>query len=57
VAAVTEEAARLDAVPVTTGKDAVKLPQGHGAWVLEVDVEPLAGSWDELWRLAPGVAG
>lgn len=44
--------ARLGAVPVTTAKDRVKLPPSAPVWVVEVEVEPLAGSWDLLWRVA-----
>jgi len=49
-----EEARDLGAVAVTTGKDAVKLPAGTPAWVVEVEVVPLDGQWDRLWRLLPG---
>jgi tetraacyldisaccharide 4'-kinase len=47
--------AAAGAVAVTTAKDAVKLPQGVKAWVVEVEVVPTAGSWDSLWELTPGV--
>ncbi len=53
LAAVLEAAAALGAAPVTTAKDAVKLPPTAPVWVLETAVEPLAGSWRELWRLLP----
>ena len=45
------------AVAVTTAKDATKLPPGAPLWVLEVDVQPVDGSWDRLWQLTrlPGV--
>jgi tetraacyldisaccharide 4'-kinase len=49
------QAARLDAVPVTTVKDAVKLPAGSGVWVVEAEMRPLDGDWERLWRLLPGV--
>ncbi|NOZ93302.1 MAG: tetraacyldisaccharide 4'-kinase [Acidobacteria bacterium] len=49
-------AARHGAVAVTTAKDAVKLPPGCPAWVLEVEMAPLDGSWDALWAVAPGIA-
>jgi tetraacyldisaccharide 4'-kinase len=44
-----------DAVPVTTAKDAVKLPTGAEVWVVEAEMEPIEGSWRGLWRLLPGV--
>jgi len=44
-----------DAVPVTTAKDAVKLPAGAEVWVVEAEMEPIEGSWRGLWRLLPGV--
>ena len=53
LAAVLEAAAAGGALPVTTAKDAVKLPPTAPVWVLETVVEPLAGSWRELWRLLP----
>jgi tetraacyldisaccharide 4'-kinase len=43
-----------DATPITTGKDAVKLPPDCPVWVVEVEVVPVDGTWDELWRLLPG---
>lgn len=43
------------AVAVTTAKDAVKLPLDVEAWVVEVVVEPVEGSWNGLWRLLPEV--
>jgi tetraacyldisaccharide 4'-kinase len=43
-----------DAAPITTGKDAVKLPAGCPVWVVEVEVVPVSGTWGELWRLLPG---
>jgi tetraacyldisaccharide 4'-kinase len=48
------EARQHDAAPITTGKDAVKLPSGCPVWVVEVEVVPLEGTWDRLWRLLPG---
>ncbi len=48
-------AARHGAVAVTTAKDAVKLPPGHPAWILEVEMVPIDGSWDTLWATAPGI--
>ena len=50
-----DEARDHEAVAVTTGKDAVKLPAGIPVWVAEVEVVPLDGQWDGLWRLLPGV--
>lgn len=55
VARVIEEARRLDALPVTTAKDGVKLPAEAPVAVLDVRMEPLDGSWDRLWALAPEV--
>jgi len=45
------EAQALDATPVTTGKDAVKLAPDAPVWEVEVAMAPLDGSWDGLWRL------
>jgi tetraacyldisaccharide 4'-kinase len=45
-----------DAVPVTTAKDAVKLPEDAGVWVLEVETVPVEGGWGGLWRLLPEVS-
>jgi tetraacyldisaccharide 4'-kinase len=56
-AALVTAASARDAVAVTTAKDAVKLPPGCAAWVVEVAVEPLAGSWDGLWERCPELAG
>ncbi|MGD8439493.1 MAG: tetraacyldisaccharide 4'-kinase [Holophagae bacterium] len=47
-------AAAVDAVVVTTAKDAVKLPGDAPVWVVEAAMVPLTGSWDALWRLLPG---
>ncbi len=55
LASLEDAARRAGAAPVTTGKDAVKLPPGAPAWVVEVEVRPLGGSWDELWAAAPGI--
>ena len=55
VARLIEEARRLDALPVTTAKDGVKLPAEAPVAVLDVRMEPLDGSWDRLWALAPEV--
>ena len=50
-----DRATAVSAVPVTTAKDAVKLPTGSSAWVVEVAVEPIEGNWNGLWRLLPEV--
>jgi tetraacyldisaccharide 4'-kinase len=50
-------ATALGATPVTTAKDSVKIPAGTAVSVVEVDVEPVEGSWDRLWRLLPEVVG
>lgn len=55
LAAVLAAAAALDAVPVTTRKDGVKLDPAAPVWVLEVAMTPAAGSWDPLWRLLDGL--
>jgi tetraacyldisaccharide 4'-kinase len=52
---VVGEAEKASAIPVTTAKDAVKLPSDVGAWVVEVVIEPVEGSWNGLWRLLPEV--
>jgi tetraacyldisaccharide 4'-kinase len=52
---ISQSAAAASAVPVTTAKDAVKLPSESDAWVVEVVVEPVEGSWNGLWRLLPEV--
>jgi tetraacyldisaccharide 4'-kinase len=54
LAAIVEQAHGLDAVPITTGKDAVKLPLEAPVWVLQAEVVPLEGHWDRLWSLLPG---
>jgi tetraacyldisaccharide 4'-kinase len=54
VASVVAGARAAGAVPVTTGKDAVKLPADAPVWEVEVAMEPVAGSWDGLWDLLPG---
>ncbi len=50
---VVAQAQRQGAVAVTTGKDAVKLPGEAAVWVVEAEMVPVNGSWDELWRLLP----
>jgi tetraacyldisaccharide 4'-kinase len=54
---IVSEAESLGATPVTTAKDAVKLPTEAPAWVVEAGVEPVEGSWNGLWRLLPEVRG
>jgi len=53
VAAVVEAAGVVDAIPVTTAKDAVKLPDEAPVWVMEVEMVAVEGSWKGLWRLLP----
>jgi tetraacyldisaccharide 4'-kinase len=55
LSSVVEEARAASAIPVTTAKDAVKLPSDTSAWVVEVVVEPVEGNWNGLWRLLPEV--
>ncbi len=55
LARVVAAAEREQAVPVTTAKDAVKLPPDAPVWVVEADMVPVEGSWDDLWRLLPEV--
>jgi tetraacyldisaccharide 4'-kinase len=57
LAALLAEAKSLDAVALTTAKDAVKLPADAPVWVVEASMEPVDGSWDSLWSLAPEVLG
>lgn len=45
----------VDAVPVTTVKDAVKLPPDAPVWVVEAVMEPVEGSWERLWAVEPKV--
>ncbi len=49
------EAERLDAVPVTTAKDAARLRNDAPVQVLEVEMVPLQESWEALWAAAPEV--
>jgi len=53
---VVAAAKAADAVAVTTAKDAVKLPADAPVWVVEVEMEPIEGSWRGLWRLLPEMA-
>ncbi len=56
LAEVLAAAEAADAIPVTTAKDAVKLPEDAAVWVMEAEILPVEGSWKGLWRLLPGVA-
>jgi hypothetical protein len=40
---------------VTTAKDAVKLSPSSPLWVVEAEVVPVSGSWDELWQQVPAL--
>jgi len=53
--AILARARRLEALPVTTGKDAVKLPEDAPVAVLETATVPVEGNWDRLWAVAPEV--
>jgi len=53
LAEVLAAARAVGAVAATTAKDAVKLPPEAAVWVVETEVEPLTGDWDDLWRLLP----
>lgn len=55
VDAVVNRAAELDAVAVTTTKDAVKIQRDADVWVVEVAMVPTTGGWDGLWRLLPEI--
>jgi tetraacyldisaccharide 4'-kinase len=55
VAELAQRASSLGAVPVTTAKDAVKLPSDAVVWTIEISVEPIEGSWQGLWRMVPEV--
>ncbi|MCW8984770.1 MAG: tetraacyldisaccharide 4'-kinase [Thermoanaerobaculales bacterium] len=52
---VVHQAKAASAIPVTTAKDAVKLPPDPGVWVVEVAIEPVEGNWNGLWRMLPEV--
>jgi len=45
----------VDAVPITTVKDAVKLPPDAPVWVVEAVMEPVEGGWERLWAVEPKV--
>jgi tetraacyldisaccharide 4'-kinase len=48
------EAAARGLTPVTTAKDAVKLPPETPAWVVEADLVPRNDAWQVLWDLLVG---
>jgi len=50
---IVRAATSVDAVPVTTVKDAVKLPPDAPAWIVEAAMEPVHGSWQVLWDVEP----
>jgi len=52
---VSRRADELEAVIVTTAKDAVKMPRDTAVWVVEANMVPLSGSWDVLWCLFPEI--
>jgi tetraacyldisaccharide 4'-kinase len=52
---VVAAAEAAEAIPVTTAKDATKLPSDAAVWVVEVAMEPIEGSWRGLWRLLPDI--
>lgn len=52
---VVKRAVELDAVVVTTAKDAVKMPGDLPIWVVEASMVPLSGNWNELWQLLPEI--
>jgi tetraacyldisaccharide 4'-kinase len=56
VAKVVAAAGAANAIPVTTAKDAVKLPDDAPVWVAEIEMVPVEGSWRGLWRLLPEVS-
>lgn len=56
VAEVVASARAVDAIPVTTAKDAVKLPGDAPVWVMEIELAPVEGGWKGLWRLLPEVS-
>jgi tetraacyldisaccharide 4'-kinase len=53
VGAAVAAAEAAGAAVVTTAKDAVKMAEGSAVWVVEAGMVPLAGHWDDLWRLLP----
>lgn len=54
IKALLAEADGLGAMPVTTTKDAVKLPPEAPIWIVEAETVPADGDWDRLWALLPG---
>jgi tetraacyldisaccharide 4'-kinase len=53
--ALVRMATQADCVLVTTGKDAVKLPDDAPLWVIEAEMQPTGDGWSTLWQLAPEV--
>lgn len=52
---IARRARELDAVVVTTAKDAVKLDPFEELWVVETAMQSLEGDWERLWSLLPEV--
>lgn len=52
---IVQRARALNAVVVTTAKDAVKLDPFEGLWVVETAMRCLEGGWGRLWSLIPEV--
>jgi tetraacyldisaccharide-1-P 4'-kinase len=52
---IVNQAASVAATPITTAKDAVKLPSDVPVGIVEATVEPVEGSWTGLWRLLPEI--
>ena len=50
---IAQRARQLNAVVVTTAKDAVKLDLFEKLWVVETAMESLEGDWQRLWSLLP----
>jgi tetraacyldisaccharide 4'-kinase len=55
VESVLAGATAVDAAPVTTAKDAVKLSGDAAVWVVEAAMVPVEGGWEKLWQVAPKV--
>lgn len=54
---IVSRAKSVAALPITTSKDMVKLPSDAPVGVVEIEVEPVEGSWNGLWRLLPEIRG
>jgi tetraacyldisaccharide 4'-kinase len=50
---IVRTATSIGAVPITTVKDAVKLPAHSPAWILESAMVPVQGNWQVLWDVEP----